>query len=217
MRHLAQCTGAWSHRAHGDAKVDWVARGRMGPMGASGPLGGSVSMQQAVRDAAAAGPLVSNEPQIEAEPHNYSWARPLHAPANQKSVRSGWANGKLSLMPTMAFLEFQLSGLASASKPRAPESRAGLSAAEWGRQTHWACHPICARRVPRVPSAPSGSHGSRIVARRRGLCGTGAYKVTERSLGVAALGLIFAFTRNSAPGRSQLGKPSARPSRRTHN
>src|SRR5262249_9541781 len=51
--------------------------------------------------------------------------------ANQK------ANGKLSLRPTMAFLEFRLSGFEIAGKPRAPRAR--LSAAEWAPKTHSAC------------------------------------------------------------------------------
>jgi hypothetical protein len=28
MRHLAQCTGAWSQSGNGDAKVDWAPRER---------------------------------------------------------------------------------------------------------------------------------------------------------------------------------------------
>jgi hypothetical protein len=51
-------------------------------------------------------PLVANQPPlIDAEPHNHSSARPLPAldPGKSKSVRSARANGKLSLMATMAF------------------------------------------------------------------------------------------------------------------
>jgi zona occludens toxin (predicted ATPase) len=36
-----------------------------------------------------------------------------------KNVCSAWANRKLSLIATMAFLEFRLSGFETASKPRA--------------------------------------------------------------------------------------------------
>jgi hypothetical protein len=48
--------------------------------------------------------------------HNHSWTRPLPAPerGKSKSVGSAWANGKLSLMPTMKFLEFRLCGFAIA-------------------------------------------------------------------------------------------------------
>ena len=93
-------------------------------------------MQQAIRYAARA-ELVANEPPIiDAETliiahgHNRSWTRPLPAVdrGKLKSGRSAWANGKLSLMLTLPFLEFLLSGFASASKPRAPQAR--LSAAE---------------------------------------------------------------------------------------
>jgi hypothetical protein len=49
---------------------------------------------------------------IDADPSYHSWKRPLHAQtaANQKAFAAPGANGKMTLMPTMVFLEFPLSG-----------------------------------------------------------------------------------------------------------
>jgi hypothetical protein len=78
-------------------------------------------------------------------------------------------------MPTMAFLEFRLSGLKSASKPRAPESPAFCSRVG-PPNSLGLLGPIYAHRYSWVPSARSGSHGSRMVAGGRGLCGTKPYE-----------------------------------------
>jgi hypothetical protein len=53
--------------------------------------------------------------------------------ADQKNVRAPWANGKLSLMLTMAFLEFRLNGFKTASKPCAPQQNG-----RW--QPRWRLH-----------------------------------------------------------------------------
>jgi hypothetical protein len=45
-------------------------------------------------------------------------------------------NGSMSLMPTMPFSEFRLSGFASASKRRAPSERSDPGFVQWSRHIY---------------------------------------------------------------------------------
>jgi hypothetical protein len=76
-----------------------------------------------------------------------------------KNVCSAWANRKLSLIATMAFLEFRLSGFETASKPRAQESPGFLQRSRCPRKSHdcWS-GPMLARSGQKGPISASGVH-----------------------------------------------------------